>query len=220
MADRLPYYLNIAVKIVVVIGLLLVYTRMSGSRRLAPVTVFDTISNLVVGAIAGTTLLNEKVDVWDLTAFMGIWLMLLLVIRWLRRLSPTIRNMIDGLSIQLIEDGVLDPTAFERAGITPTGFESVLRSRGVPGIYRVDSAIMERGGSLSVVENGDAPFSSIVIDHEEIKDATLKRLGKDRDWLMEELQQHGESSIDNIFCAEWNGERLWLYHYLKEDAAD
>lgn len=211
MALNWNYYMGIAFKMLTVITLLIVYTRMSGSRRLAPVTVFDSISNLVVGAIAGTTLLNQNVRPIDLAMFMTIWLLLLVGIRYMRRRYPKVRLVLDGNPIELIVDGKLRPQAFKRAGLSPTSLQTMLRSQGISGPHSVDSAIFERNGELSVNQAGDAPFSVIVIDRGQIKHEALERADRNAAWLRQKL--HGQFEPDEIFCAEWDETKLWVSLY-------
>ncbi|WP_155286929.1 YetF domain-containing protein [Lacticaseibacillus zhaodongensis] len=210
MALNWNYYLGIVWKMLTVITLLIIYTRLSGSRRLAPVTVFDSISNLVVGAIAGTTLLNQNVRPIDLGMFMTIWILLLVAIRFLRRRYPKVRVLLDGSPIELIVDGKMQPRAFKRAGLSPTSLQTMLRSQGVPGPHAVDDAIFERNGELSVNLSSGTEFSVILVDRGRIKHEALERADRDAAWLTERLAAAGKPQLSQIFCAEWDGERLWL----------
>lgn len=207
------YYAEIVWKMLTVIVLLLIYTRMSGSRRLAPVTVFDNISNLVVGAIAGTTLLNQNVKALDLGVFMAIWILLLISFRFLRKHYPWVRILLDGAPIELIKHGHMHAEAFRKAGLSPTSFQSMLRSQGISGPHVVDSAIFERSGQLSVSQDGEDQFSVILVDRGQIKDESLARIGYTEDWLHDRLADLNAPTLDKIFCAEWDGSKLWLYFY-------
>lgn len=213
MALDWPYYLGIAWKMMTTLVLLILYTRLSGSRRLAPITAFDRISNLVVGAIAGTTLLNRNIKPIDLTVFMSIWLLLLVTIRFLRLHFEGFRTLLDGAPIQLIADGQMKPEAFRKAGLSPTSLQTLLRSQGISGPHAVASAIFERNGELSVRQAEDERFSMILIDRGQIKDEALKRSGHDRAWLTAQLQALGVPAVADIFCGEWDGRKLWLSHY-------
>lgn len=210
------YYLGIAIKMVTVIVLLIVYTRMSGSRRLAPVTVFDNISNLVVGAIAGTTLLNNTVRPIDLGMFMTIWLLLLVIIRFFRKEFRIVKIILDGSPIELIKKGKMDPKAFKRAGLSPTIVQTMLRTQGIVGPHAVYSAIFERSGKLSISESKDDQFSIIMIDNGEIKLEALERAGYDEAWLQGQLEEVGSPDPATIFCAEWDREHLWLTFYEED----
>lgn len=218
MALDWPYYLGIAWKMVTTLVLLVIYTRMAGSRRLAPVTVFDKISNLVVGAIAGTTLLNRSIKPLDLTVFMSIWLLLLVAIRFLRLRFQSFRTLVDGTPIQLIEAGQMRPAAFRQAGLSPTSLQTMLRSQGIAGPHVVESALFERNGELSVREAKDDRFSIILIDRGQIKDEALRRSGHDHAWLNDQLVAMSAPPVAQIFCGEWDGQRLWLAAY--PDSAD
>ncbi len=208
------YYLQIFQKMIVTIFLLLVYTRLSGLKQLAPTTAFDTIGNMIVGAVAGTTLLNRSVKVVDLAMFIIIWMIILFFIRFAKRKSSHLKNLIDGRPIPLIEEGHLLPEGFKKANISNKGLESLLRAKGVQGINRVESLYVEPNGSLSYHLKGDGKeLSVILVDKGVIHKFALEQVERSEEWLMEELKNQGVTELENVFCAEWAKGRLWVYLY-------
>lgn len=139
------------------------YTRLSGLKQLAPTTAFDSIGNMVVGAVAGTTLLNTEVKVIDSAVFIIIWMVVLFFIRIIKRKSSNLKNIIDGSPIPLIEEGKLLPAGFRKANTSNKGLESLLRAEGVQGIHQVESLYVEPNGSLSYHLKGDGKELAVIL---------------------------------------------------------
>ncbi|HIW20807.1 MAG TPA: DUF421 domain-containing protein [Candidatus Dorea intestinavium] len=213
------YYAEIFKKLIVTIFLLLIYTRLSGLKQLAPTTAFDSIGNMVVGAVAGTTLLNTDIKVIDSAVFIVIWMIILFFIRIVKQKSSTLKNLIDGIPIALIEEGRLLPAGFKKANISNKELESLLRAKGVQGVHQIESLYVEPNGSISYHLKGDGKeLAVILVDQGVIHQFALEEIGKDEKWLMDLLEKENIEDVKTIFCAEWAKERLWIYLYDEEDA--
>lgn len=204
-------YLLVFEKMIVTIILLLLYNRLSGLRKLAPMTTFDTIGNLVIGAISGTTLLNERVKPKDIFVFVLIWLGILLSIRYLKGTHRVIRNMIDGQPIFLMRDGRLYPEMFRKINTDNKSIESLLRNKGVTGIHTLDEIIIEPNGQISYTTSKKDDFSQVLIDRGQIHFNTLTIINKDEKWLRQTLATHGYPHIDSLFCVEYANDSFWIY---------
>ncbi|CAK7033024.1 MAG: hypothetical protein PEPC_01362 [Peptostreptococcus russellii] len=207
------YYIEIIQKLVVTILLLLVYTRISGMRQLSPATLFDSVGNMIVGAIAGTTLLNSSVSVVDSTMFMLIWIVTLFLIRYLKNKFPKMRAYIDGNPIVLIKNGRPIPKEYKRANISNRNLESKLRSKGITGIYQLEELIIEPSGEISYTKKGEDKLSAILIDRGILNKDLLEEIDKTEEWLNEELGKRDIEKVEDVFCAEWNEKNLWIYPY-------
>ncbi|KRM78613.1 hypothetical protein FC84_GL000413 [Lapidilactobacillus dextrinicus DSM 20335] len=205
-------------KMIVTIVLLLFYNRLSGLRKLAPMTTFDTIGNLVIGAISGTTLLNERVKPKDIFVFVLIWLGILLSIRYLKGTHRVLRNLIDGQPIFLMRDGHLYPEMFRKVNTDSKAIESLLRNKGVTGIHTLDEIIIEPNGQISYTTSKKDDFSQILIDCGQIRAYALKIINQDEQWLRQTLAAHGYSDIDSLFCVEYANDTFWIYADSTDDA--
>lgn len=204
-------YLLVFEKMIVTIILLLLYNRLSGLRKLAPMTTFDTIGNLVIGAISGTTLLNERVKPKDIFVFVLIWLGILLAIRYLKGTHRGLRNLIDGQPIFLMRDGHLYPEMFRKVNTDNKAIESLLRNKGVTGIHTLDEIIIEPNGQVSYTTSKNDDFSQVLIDRGQIRPNALTIINQDEKWLQQTLAAHGYSDISTLFCVEYANETFWIY---------
>lgn len=207
------YYLKITIKLICTMFLLLSYVKISGKSQLAPTSAFDQVGNMVIGAIGGTTLLNSDISIVDSTIFMGIWVFVLILIRYLKFKSLKIKEFFDGKRIKLMESGKLNPENFKKVNLSVRDVEILLHNEGVVGFIELENLWFETNGKLSYDKKGDKRLSHIVIEEGKVDESVLETIGKNSDWLIEELKKQGVEKVENVFCAEWVEERLNIFVY-------
>lgn len=206
-------YAGILIKLIATVVLLLVYIRISGKSQLAPMTAFDQIGNMVVGAIGGTTLLNVNVSAVDSAVFLGIWIMILLFIRFLRARHEGFKNLIDSRRLQLVKDGVALTDNFRKANLSVSNMEVLLHHEGLNGLHQARNIWFEPNGQLTIDKKGDAGKSVILIENGSISMQGLEDLEKDEDWLVALLKEGTDREPKDFFCAEWVDDRLYTYPF-------
>lgn len=209
----MQYYLEIAIKLIVTVFLLLTYVKISGKSQLAPTSAFDQVGNMVVGAIGGTTLLNSSVSIIDSAIFMGIWVFILIFIRRLKFKNLKIKEFFDGKRLQLVRDEVLLPENFMKANLSIRDVEILLHNEGVLGFLELENLWFETNGELSYDKKGNEYLSLLVIEEGKLDEKILNRIGKDISWIEQELKKNSIEKIEDVFCAEWVEEKLWIYKY-------
>lgn len=209
----MQYYLEIAIKLIVTVFLLLTYVKISGKSQLAPTSAFDQVGNMVVGAIGGTTLLNSSVSIIDSAIFMGIWVFILIFIRRLKFKNLKIKEFFDGKRLQLVRDEVLLPENFMKANLSIRDVEILLHNEGVLGFLELENLWFETNGELSYDKKGNEYLSLLVIEEGKLDEKILNRIGKDISWIEQELKNNSIEKIEDVFCAEWVEEKLWIYKY-------
>lgn len=209
------YYLQVFVKLICSVLLLLLYIKVSGKSQLAPMTAFDQIGNMVVGAIGGSTLLNPEISVLDSAVFMGAWILILLLIRFARSQSLGFKQLIDGKRVQLMRDGVLLTDNFEKANVTVENISILLHKEGLTGLCDARNIWFEPNGQLTVDKKGDVLMSQILVEEGKINAENLEQMKKDEAWLKEMILRQQGPAVEDIFLAEWVEERLWVYPYKR-----
>ncbi|MDD4369012.1 MAG: DUF421 domain-containing protein [Oscillospiraceae bacterium] len=213
----MAYYLQVLIKLLVTVILLLIYIKISGRSQLAPMSSFDQIGNMVVGAIGGSTLLNPDISVLDSSVFITIWIGILLLLRLIKGKSLKLKELIDGRRIQLVRQGVLLTDAFARARVSVRDIETLLHNDGIQGLHELDNLWFETNGQLTYNVKGEARLSLMIIEEGILNQDMLDYIKRDEAWLQEQLQQAGLEQIGQVFCAEWAGEKLWVYPYQDLD---
>lgn len=115
--------------------------------------------------------------------------------------SKKCRKYITGEPSVVIYEGHINEKELEKLRFNLNDLTEQLRLSGYPDISKVQAAVLETNGQLSVIEKGEELPYMLVADGE-INESELKRSGKSREWLEKKLV----GGIDNYFIAVLNGE--------------
>ena len=144
-------YLIIALKAIAVYVFIIAAIRLFGKKELAQLSVIDLvfillISNAVQNAMVGddTTLLG------GLSAAAGLFVLNFVLKKFLFK-HRGISKFIQGEPVMLIYKGKLKKKELEEVDISMEELEAAIRKQGVAEISRVDLAVLEIDGSISVI---------------------------------------------------------------------
>lgn len=212
----LPEYINVIVKMAAAFLILLVYINLSGKGSLAPISALDQVGNVVLGAIIGGPLYNPDISVFILIGVAGSWAGLLLLVRYLAFKLGYIKNVVDGRSIRLIENGKVLAGNFRQAKISVRDFIMLLHQRGYPNLEELDNVWFEYNGQMTVVKKGDTSMAIVLVESGNMDTDNMKLMGFTEEWLMDEIaRQHYK--LEDIFVAEWHDDTLWIYPYSSDE---
>ena len=145
--------LEIVFRTIAVYVFMIVAIRLFGKKELAQLSVIDLvfillISNSVQNAMVGP---DTSLD-GGLIAAAALFLVNYTLKKVLYR-SKTVSEIIQGESLLLIYEGVVNKENCEKAEITIEELEAAVREHGARDIQKVDLAILEVDGNISVISN-------------------------------------------------------------------
>ena len=76
-------------------------------------------------------------------------------VSWAKTKSPRFGVFIDGTPIVLMRGGKIDDEVTRGMQVQPADLEAAARLKGVAGLDKVDYAILERNGGISIIERED-----------------------------------------------------------------
>ncbi len=182
--------------------------RIMGKREIGEVGVFDLVIFLMLAEMAVISIENL-----DKGFFFSIipMLLLLLIQRFTAHLSlksQKAREILDGTSSILIEKGKINEREMRRQRYNIDDLLEQLHENGIQLVQDVEIAILEPTGKLSIFEKKNKPldiFDPIIADGV-IQQKTLQKMGKDENWLVEELAKQGYHDIKSIFYCSLNND--------------
>lgn len=207
-----PDYINVIVKMAAAFLILIVYINLSGKGSLAPISSLDQVGNVVLGAIIGGPLYNHSISVFLLISVAGLWAGLLLLVRYLAFKRGYVKNVVDGRSIRLIENGKVLADNFRQAKISVRDFIMLLHQRGYPNLEELDNVWFEYNGQMTVVKKGDTSMAIVLVESGSIDTENMKLMGFEQEWLLDEIRKQSYK-LEDIFVAEWHDDTLWIYPY-------
>ena len=213
-------FLQIASKLVVgLIGLLLV-TRLLGKKTLSEITPFDLIYTLVLGGILEESLYDDKINALHFLFAVALWGIMIYFLESVVQKKDKINTFIKGTPSVLIYDGELNLLEIKNNHIEMEQLRSMLRSQNCFSLRTVKYAVLEIGGSISVMNKSeeDEEFSYLLVDEKVIEMNTLQSIGKDKNWLIENLKEKGHPNLEDIVYAEWSPKQgLYVKTYRQSE---
>lgn len=206
-------YIDIAIKLALGLMTLIFVINISGKGNLAPTSAADQVQNYVLGGIIGGVIYNPAISILQYLNILIIWIILVLVLRWLKTNNSYFKKVIDGQPTTIIKNGKIDVDATRNAGLTAQEVAFKLRTQGVYTISKVKRAVLEQNGQLIIVQRGEENPKYPVITDGSIQHNTLESIDRTEEWLRETLKEMGYEDTSKIFLAEYDAGVLHIVEY-------
>ena len=192
-------------------------TRLIGYRQISQLSLYDYINSVTLGSIAAQLAVSTQ---WEEAAQNAVAMILYGIATWgvalLSDRSRKICKWVVGHPVILMEKGKLYHENFSRVRLDLDEFESVCRASGYFDLSKIDTALMEPNGMISILPkstdrpvtpsdlnlapNQEAILANVIMDGIILED-NLRRAGYDRHWLEEQLRQAGVKKPQQVFLA-------------------
>ena len=207
----MDFIIPVAIKLTIGFIALVVFMNLNGRSQLAPTSTEDQIGNYVLGGIIGGVIYNPSITIVQFLIVLLIWGLLMTTIDFLKNSSKNVKKMIDGQIVYLIKGGKMITENFAQATLSIPDFYTKLRTKGIFQISDIEDAFMESNGQLIVIQKNDDRFSNLLISEGKIIEDNLEHIGKNDEWLKEELAKYNVLDINDIFLVEYsNDDKLFI----------
>lgn len=197
---------------------LLLLARLMGKTQISQLSFFDYIVGITVGSIAAVMSVDTTIQAVNCAVALLVWAGLAVAMDSLVLKSLPARKLIEGEPTVVIRNGKLMEEAMARSHYSVSELMTQLRQHQVFDLARVQEAILETDGKLSVLTKpeessptrkdlnigtasmGGEPVILVVdgnIAHHRLKERKL-----DENWLMEHLKARGVSRVDDVMVAQ------------------
>ena len=197
-------YMEILIKLALGLFSLVFVINVTGKGNLAPNSATDQIQNYVLGGIIGGVIYNSSISILQYAVILMMWTILVLTLKWLSNNVHFVKRLIDGKPTLLIKNGQLDPEACRSVGLSAAEVALKLRSQGIFQMKQVKRAVQEQNGQLIVVQMGDENPKYPVVTDGVIQVDVLESIGRNEEWLLDNLSKQGHDNVANIFIAEYD----------------
>ena len=206
-------FLLVAIKLLIGFFAMVIIINISGKGNLAPTSASDQIVNYVLGGIIGGVIYNSNVNILDFVGILCIWCALVLALKWVKKHNVTAKHIIDGKALIIIDDGEIDVDNCRKLGLSAHDVAFKLRTNGINSSKDVKRAVIEQNGQLIVIQAGEENPKFPVITDGQVHTDILKMIGKNEDWLIEELKKQGVDKQSKVFLGEYVDNTLILTTY-------
>ena len=207
----MDFIIPVAIKLTIGFIALVVFMNLNGRSQLAPTSTEDQIGNYVLGGIIGGVIYNPSITIVQFLIVLLIWGLLMTTIDFLKNSNKNVKKMIDGEIVYLIKGGKMITENFAQATLSIPDFYTKLRTKGIFQISDIEDAFMESNGQLIVIQKNDENYSNLLVSEGKIMEDNLEHIGKNNEWLKEELAKYNILDINDIFLVEYsNDDKLFI----------
>lgn len=206
-------FLLVAIKLLIGFFAMVIIINISGKGNLAPTSASDQIVNYVLGGIIGGVIYNSNVKILDFVGILCIWCALVLALKWVKKHNVKAKQIIDGKALIIIDEGEIDVDNCRKLGLSAHDVAFKLRTNGINSSKDVKRAVIEQNGQLIVIQAGEENPKFPVITDGQVHTDILKMIGKNEDWLIEELKKQGVDKQSKVFLGEYVDNTLILTTY-------
>ena len=207
----MDFIIPVAIKLTIGFIALVVFMNLNGRSQLAPTSTEDQIGNYVLGGIIGGVIYNPSITIVQFLIVLLIWGLLMTTIDFLKNSNKNVKKMIDGEIVYLIKGGKMLTENFAQATLSIPDFYTKLRTKGIFQISDIEDAFMESNGQLIVIQKNDENYSNLLVSEGKIMEDNLEHIGKNDEWLKEELAKYNVLDINDIFLVEYsNDDKLFI----------
>ena len=206
-------FLLVAIKLLIGFLALVLIINITGKGNLAPSSASDQIVNYVLGGIVGGVIYNNSIKIYEFIVILGIWCLLVLGLKWVKNHNVKAKQLIDGKAHIIIDDGKILIENCKKAGLCAHDVAFKLRTNGIFSSDDVKRAIVEQNGQLIIIRSGEENPKFPIITDGQVQHDILKVIGKDEEWLLEELKKQGIEKCSDVFLGEYVNKQLKLTTY-------
>ena len=207
----MDFIIPLAIKLTIGFIALVVFMNLNGRSQLAPTSTEDQIGNYVLGGIIGGVIYNPSITIVQFLIVLLIWGLLMTTIDFLKNSNKNVKKMIDGQIVYLIKGGKMLTENFAQATLSIPDFYTKLRTKGIFKVSEIEEAFMESNGQLIVIQKNDENYSNLLVSEGKIMEDNLVHIGKNDEWLKEELAKYNVLDINDIFLVEYsNDDKLFI----------
>ena len=206
-------FLLVAIKLLIGFLALITIINISGKGNLAPNSASDQVQNYVLGGIIGGVIYNNSIKILDFIGILCIWCALVLGLKWLKQHVVKVKQVIDGKALIVIDEGKINIENCRKVGLSAHDVSFKLRTNNVYSIKDVKRAIVEQNGQLIIIHYGEENPKFPLITDGHLQTDILEVIGKDEDWLIEEIKKQGLEKYSDVFLGEYVDGKLILAPY-------
>ncbi|CRZ34216.1 uncharacterized membrane protein YcaP (DUF421 family) [Herbinix hemicellulosilytica] len=209
---------------------LFLLTKILGNREMSQLSMFDYISSIAIGAIAGEMAALSTDNLIEPLFSMVFLSLCTLCINYLTCKSIKLRRFIEGQALILYQNGQIYEKNLLHAKIDIGELLAVCRLQGYFDLEEIYSIYLESNGQISILPKSakrpltpsdinlnpvqSKPMANVIIDGHILK-GNLQSTGKDETWLIKRIQQKGVLDIKEIILATYDSTKDDINIYLK-----
>ncbi|MGN0153159.1 MAG: DUF421 domain-containing protein [Lachnospiraceae bacterium] len=195
---------------------LLILTKLMGYRQISQFSMFDYINGITIGSIAAEMAVDLEGNFLKPLLAMIVYAVFVIMLSKISQKSIPLRRLINGKAIMIYQNGKIYNENLRKAKMDVDEFLVECRVNGYFDLSQIESAILEPNGKISflpVTEDRPATpkdlgitpvqeeiFANVIVDGH-IMEQNLKHVGRDKNWLNQQLDGQNIKKLEDVFLA-------------------
>jgi uncharacterized membrane protein YcaP (DUF421 family) len=146
--------MDLVIRATVIFAFIFLVTRISGRRELSSLEPFDVILLVVLGDLVQQGITQSDESVTGTLIVISTVTLLSVAVGWVSFRSRKVRVVTEGEPIVLVQDGRVIERNLRRERLTRGDLEEEARRQQISSLEDIQWAILEKGGSISVIPKG------------------------------------------------------------------
>lgn len=200
------------------IYLLIIFAmRLMGKRQLGELQPSELVSTILISNLASISIESPELPLS--ASLIPVFLIVAteLIMSAICFKHPKVSHLISGSPVAVIKDGIIDQQTLQDLRFSTGDLLEALRGKGIFDPSKVDYALIETNGSISVYQLTSAsqnkPYIPFVIDGHLLIE-NIKWCHKDTHWVMLRLNENNCSLKNTLLLLGCDGE---AYHFVKKE---
>lgn len=195
---------------------LFILTKIMGYRQVSQFSMFDYVNGITIGSIAAEMAIDLDQSFFKPLLAMVVYTIFVITLSKLSQNSIPLRRLINGKAIVLYHNGEIYNENMRKAKMDVDEFLVECRINGYFDLSQIQSAILEPNGKISflpaceerpatpkdlgIQPEQDEVFANVIIDGH-VMEQNLKHIGRDRNWLDQQLDGQNINKPEDVFLA-------------------
>lgn len=209
-------YFSIFYQSVFSILALFLLTKLMGAKQMSQLSMFDYINGITIGSIAAEMATDLEGNFLKPLLAMAIYALTVIVLAKIAQRFIPFRRIVNGKAILLYHNDSIYYENLKKAQMDINEFLMECRINGYFDLSEIETAILEANGKISflplslhrpatpndfgMVPESEELFANVIIDGK-ILDRNLQHVGKDRNWLNQQLDGQNIKKVSDVFLA-------------------
>lgn len=195
---------------------LFLLTKLMGYRQVSQFGMFDYINGITIGSIAAEMAIDLDGNYLKPLVAMVVYTVFVVLLSKISQNSIPLRRLINGKAIVLYQNGELYNENLKKAKMDVDEFLVECRISGYFDLSQIESAVLEPNGKISflpvteerpatpkdlgIMPTQEEMFANVIIDGH-LLEYNLKHIGRDKNWLNQQLEGQNIKKIEDVFLA-------------------
>lgn len=209
-------YLTIAYQALFSAIALFLLTKIMGYRQVSQFGMFDYVNGITIGSIAAEMAIDLDGNYLKPLVAMVVYTVFVIMLSKISQNSIPLRRLINGKAIVLYQNGELYNENLKKAKMDVDEFLVECRINGYFDLSQIESAVLEPNGKISflpvteerpatpkdlgIMPTQEEMFANVIIDGH-LLEYNLKHVGRDKNWLNQQLEGQNIKKIEDVFLA-------------------